>query len=341
MRQIPEIDDDVKTVPRIKKAPLPMAPSRLAFRQEVELDLRSEPLRRWFEVTREGEHALQRFDDPVALRRFLHSDETDRRKPQIWQALVRSVHRNLQPHAMLFILGLLEPKLGKLVDDRRKADLEPEDLWQETVTCALHALANPGIAERHEVLAGVVLDTYKRLCTWLGAEFTQLNEEAPLLNLSYETTFEPPDFSDEETLLVEWCQRAGVNRDDAALILAIRLREWSIKDFAPAHSRLYYRLWKRWARAEARLKAWIFLSQQAKHRYLGTLLSTKRQNDGFLKGDARTVAVDPDRDSILTDGTTDRTKPRARPRRAASESVAANAGATTLSRSAPHNEEGS
>ncbi len=323
MRPITATDDTATTQRRIQKAPPAMAASRLAFRQEVEQQLRSETLRRWFEATRGREPALQGFAEPSALRRFLHSDERDGRKPQVWQALVRSVHRNRQPDAALFILGLLEPKLGKLADRRRKADLELEDLWQETVTCALQALETLGIAERHEVLAGLVLDTYKHLCTWLGAEFTKLNEEAPFWDLPYETSFERPDLRDEETLLVEWCRRAGVSRDDAGLILATRLARSSIKDFAPAQSRTYYRLWKRRAAAEARLKAWFLRSQGPEHWTLAELLSKNRENAGFLKGDARTGAVDPDRDPTPTDETTERTKPRARPRRAASEPVAA------------------
>src|SRR5436309_3256606 len=89
--------------------------SRLAFLQEFERDLDSICLRNWFEEARHREPVLNEFIYPATLRAFLQTEERDPRKPQIWRALVRSFHLNPAP-ARLFVLGLLDPALGHLMN---------------------------------------------------------------------------------------------------------------------------------------------------------------------------------------------------------------------------------
>src|SRR5438034_909407 len=119
-----------------------MVPSRLAFLQEFEREISSRSLGDWYAAVRKQEPVLEEFIDPAALREFLQTDERDPRKPQAWRALVRGFHGNPEP-ARLFVVGLLDPALGHLMDRFASDDLDPEDLWQETVTCALAALSNP------------------------------------------------------------------------------------------------------------------------------------------------------------------------------------------------------
>src|ERR1700737_454531 len=127
-----------------------MVPSRLAFLQKFERELGSISLRDWFESARKREPVLDEFSDPVALRGFLQTKERDPRKPQIWPALVRSFHIHPEP-VRLFLLGLLEPALGHLMDKVAGDNLDAEDLWQETMTCALTALSNPQLPNRRAV----------------------------------------------------------------------------------------------------------------------------------------------------------------------------------------------
>lgn len=235
-----------------------MSPSRLALVREFEQQLGSYPLRLWFETERKREAVLQAFPDPDALHRFLHSEEADRRKPEIWRALVRSWQLHEAAAARLFILGLLEPVLGHLTDNLDKVDLDPDDLWQETIGCALRALANPKLPERREVLAGLVKDTYKYLCAWLRCEFAKREGEAPLLDLSYEQDFEArPESTDLETLLAHWGLQARISPAALEVIRATRLDAKKLSLFAPARSPAYDRLRHARSVAERRLDAWL------------------------------------------------------------------------------------
>jgi len=235
-----------------------MSPSRLAFAQEFERQLNSYPLRQWFELARSHEAGLQAFIDPESLRRFLHSEEADRRKPEIWRALVRSLQLHQAEGARMFVLGLLEPVLGHLVDTFDDVELEPDDLWQEIIACALQALANPRLPERRQVLAGLIKDTYKHLCIWLRREFAKAEGEAPLLDQSYDANLdEALDGVDGEVLLAEWCRRACVTSSDRDLIFATRIGGIPLSQLAPARSRPYNRRLRRRDRAERRLGLWL------------------------------------------------------------------------------------
>ena len=235
-----------------------MTPSRLAFVQEFERQLNSYPLRQWFELARSHEAGLHAFIDPESLRRFLHSEEADCRKPEIWRGLVRSLQLHQAEGARLFVLGLLEPVLGHLMDNFGEVELEPNDLWQEIIACALQALANPRLPERRQVLAGLVKDTYKYLCIWLRREFAKAEGEAPLLDQSYDVNFdEALDGIEGQVLLAEWCRRAGVTSRDRDLIFATRIGGIPLSQLAPARTRPYNRWLRRRDRAERRLSLWL------------------------------------------------------------------------------------
>ncbi len=235
-----------------------MSSSRVAFVREFERQLRSPGLQRWFEALREGDEAvLAAFSDPAALRRFLQSaDRADARKPQVWRLLVQRLQVDRSPEAVTYVLGLLEPALGALADRVAGNDLDPDDVWQETVVGVLQALANPKLPQRGAVLAGLVRDTYKHLCGWLRHELTKTEAEGPLVELPYESDFDAPKGSDEEALLADWCRQAGVSLEDAALLRATRLEGTRLSCFAPARSAAYERLRRRRVAAEARLHAW-------------------------------------------------------------------------------------
>jgi hypothetical protein len=235
-----------------------MTPIRLAFVQEFERQLTSYPLRQWFETARSNEAGLQAIADPDSLRRFLHSEEVDARKPEIWRALVNSFQLDPTSPARLFIVGLLEPVLGHLTDSFDEVELDPDDLWQETVASALEALRNPKLPKRREVLAGLVKDTYKYLCIWLRDEFAKGEQEAPLLELSYEVDFENrPESTDLEILLAHWCLQARVDPTAVGLIRATRLDGKKLSRFAPARSPAYDRLRHARSVAERRLEEWL------------------------------------------------------------------------------------
>jgi hypothetical protein len=243
-----------------------MSSSRLAFVQDFEYQLASPTLGRWFDALRHRNAALLReFPDPAALRCFLHAPEpADSRKPEIWQAMVRRLQVDRTPEAVTFLLGLLEPALGALVDGFARRDLDAEDLWQEALTCALEALANPKLAGREAVLVGLVLDTFKGLCIWLRRELTQADEEAPLLiDVRYKTSFkEVREGTDEERVFAEWCRRARVGSASAEVIFATRIEGTRLGRIGPPHSRTYSRLWKRRRAGEARLQAWLLHQDQ-------------------------------------------------------------------------------
>jgi len=187
-----------------------MVPSRLAFLQEFERDLDSISLRDWFESARKREPGLDECSDPVALRRFLQTDERDPREPQIWRALVRSVHAQPEP-ARLFVLGLLEPAFGHLLDKFAGDDLDGEDLWQETISCALAALSNPRLPKRPAVLAGLQLDTFYHLRRRLRGELSSAKNAAPLLEeMSAPGRSQPRDTPDGVTVLARRCRQAGI-----------------------------------------------------------------------------------------------------------------------------------
>jgi len=235
-----------------------MSPSRLAFVQEFERQLSSPALRAWFDGVRCRDLALAEFGDPSALRRFLHSDEgLDPRKPEIWRTLVRELQAERTPEAVTFVLGLLEPALGGLIDGFKSRDLDRDDLWQEAVACALRALSNPRVTGRRAVLVGLVLDTWSGLRWWLRAEFAQTKHQRLLADVPYMPDLDGPDGNDEEELLAVWCRAAHIDGADAALISAARLSGLPLSRLAPAQSRTYHRLWKRRQAAEVRLKAWL------------------------------------------------------------------------------------
>jgi DNA-directed RNA polymerase specialized sigma24 family protein len=234
-----------------------MSSSRVTFVREFERQLRSLALQRWFDALREGDAAaLAAFPDAVALRRFLHSsDRADPRKPRMWRLLVQRLHVDRPPEAVSFVLGLLEPALGALADRVAGKDLDPDDVWQETLVGALQALANPKLPHRGAVLAGLVRDTYKHLCGWLRGELAKTEAEGPLVEFPYESDFGALRGRDEEALLGDWCRHADVSLEDAALIRATRLDGKRLSSFAPARSAAYERLRRRRVAAEARLHA--------------------------------------------------------------------------------------
>ncbi len=239
-----------------------MTPSRLAFVQEFERELGSPSLRHWFGALRDQELVLKEFPDPVVLRQFLHSHHADARKPEVWRALVRGVQRRRSPEAVLFVIGLLEPALGTLVDGFEGRDLDADDLWQEAIRGALAALANPRLPERQAVLLGFIRDTRKHVYARIRIVLSNAEEEAPLFGLSYETNFDEALNGDHgESLLMEWCHRAGISSDNASLICTTRIAGLRLSEIAPVHSALYQRLKKRRNRAEARLRSWLSKSQ--------------------------------------------------------------------------------
>ncbi len=272
-----------------------MSPSRLAFVQEFERQLSSDALQEWFDAVRRRDVPVANFSDPSALRRFLHShDRADSRKPEIWRTLVRELQAAWTPEAVTFLLGLLEPALGNLVDNFHAGRLDADELWQEAILGALQALENPRVPTRSAVLAGLVRDTLKHLCAWLRVEFSKGEDEAPLLGLTYETDFdEPLDGIQGEILLKDWCRRAGISSDQAAVIFTTRIVGLPLSRSAPARSRRYNRLLKRRGRAEARLKVWLIQKSRpagpSKIRCPKTAPGT-----GLLKGDARTGHAEPD-----------------------------------------------
>ncbi len=242
-----------------------MSSSRLAFVREFERQLSSRAVGEWFEAIRRRDTVFANFSDPAALRRFLHSHKrADSRKPEIWRTLVRELQAERTPEAVTFVLGLLEPALGNLVNNFNRGELDADDLWQEAILGALQALENPRVPERKEVLAGLVRDTLKHLCAWLRIEFSKGEGEAPLLGLTYETNFEEPlDGIHGETLLADWCRRAGISPHHAAVIFATRIVGLPVSRLARARSRPYDRLLKRRDRAEARLKLWLIQKSPA------------------------------------------------------------------------------
>ena len=234
-----------------------MVPSRLAFLQEFERDLDSISLRDWFVRARKREPVLDEFIDPVTLRGFLQTKERDPRKPQIWRALVRSFHIHPEP-ARLFIVGLLEPALGHLMDKFAGDDLDEEDLWQETITCALAALSNPRLPTRPAVLAGLQLDTFSQLRRRLRGELSQAKNAAPLLEeMSAPSRSQRRGTTDEATVLARLCRRAGVGKEGFTLIRLTRLQQTPLTELAPAGSATYQRLRRRFIEAETRLKSWL------------------------------------------------------------------------------------
>src|SRR5713226_2958932 len=237
-----------------------MTPSRLAFMQEFERQLTSQALNRWFEAIRCRDTSLARFPTPAALSSFLRSTHRgDGSKPEIWRTLVKELQSHRTPEAVMFVVGLLEPALGALIDRFNTSDLDPDDLWQEAIACAIEALVNPKVVGRNFLLGGLKLDTFYRLRHWLRAEFRKSKKEAPLFDeLAY---LQPLDdasgTTNEELLLADWCRRARIKPRVAALIFATRVEGLPLSHLAPHGSRRYRRLQKRITRAEARLKDWL------------------------------------------------------------------------------------
>jgi hypothetical protein len=231
-----------------------MTPSRQAFLQEFERELGSISLRQWFEGSRRREPAIEEFVDPAALRGLLHTKDRHPRKPQIWRALVRSVQMDPAPEAKLFVVGLLEPALGHLINKVDGFDLDGDDLWQETIACALQALANPQLPERRVVLIGLVKDTYKLLCGWLRRELAEAKGDASLSDLTVEPDLAGPE---ADFLLAVWCRRAGVTSRDQELIRATRIKGIPLNQLAAHESAAYNRLKLRRYRAERRLEGWL------------------------------------------------------------------------------------
>ena len=234
-----------------------MVPSRLAFLQAIEHDLSSGSLRKWFEAARDDDAVLADFTDPAALRGFLHTDDHDAWKPNVWRALVRCFQVNPEP-AKIFVLGLLEPALGHLIDKLDGLDLDHEDLWQETIACALQALANPRLPRRKVVLLGLVNDTQKLLSASIRRELREAKGDDGLFDVTIDADLEGPE---ADFMLGVWCQRARVNARDEELIRATRIQGLQLSRLAPHGSPAYNRLKLRRHRAEQRLRRWLM--QQA------------------------------------------------------------------------------
>ncbi len=233
-----------------------MSPSRAAFLQEFERQLVSPTLKGWFDGIRRRHACLSDYVDPAALRQFLHTRDQDPRKHEIWRALVTGLQANWTPDAVTFILGLLEPGLGGLVDRLAGHDVNADDLWQEAVSRALQALANPRVPLRNVVLSGLLKDTFSQLRWWLGTELARSKNEVPLEDSPPKQDWdETADCMDEEALLADWCHSAGITPEDTALILDTRLNGVRLPAVLPPGE--YARLRKRRQRAETRLKLWL------------------------------------------------------------------------------------
>ncbi len=233
-----------------------MSPSRAAFLSEFERLLFSPGLREWLDTIRWQHPCLSGVGDPVALRQFLHTRNKDPRKPEIWRALVIGLQANRTRDAVTYVLGLLEPGLGALVDRLAGQNVDSDDLWQEAVSHALEALVNPRVPHRNAVLSGLLKDTFSKLRWWLGAELARSKYEAPLEDTPPEPDWdEVVDPLDEEALLADWCRSAGLTPQDTALILDTRLNGVRLPSVLPPDE--YGRLRKRRQRAETRLKLWL------------------------------------------------------------------------------------
>jgi hypothetical protein len=233
-----------------------MSPSRAAFLYEFERLLSSPGLREWFDLIRRRHPCLSGVGDPVALRRFLHTRDKSPRKPEIWRALVIELQAHWTPDAVTFVLALLEPGLGALVDRLAGQAVDPDDLWQGAVCHALEALANPRVPYRNAVLSGLLKDTFFQLRWWLGAELVRSSYEVPLGDSAPEREWDDVvDPLDEEALLADWCRSAGITPVDTALILDTRLNGVRLPSMLPPDD--YTRLPKRRQRAETRLKIWL------------------------------------------------------------------------------------
>jgi DNA-directed RNA polymerase specialized sigma24 family protein len=238
-----------------------MVPIRLAFRQEFERDLKSTSLRDWFERMRDREPLLHEFADPETLCRFVQAKGRHPSKPQIWRALVRSFQIDPAP-ARTFLLGVLEPVLDHLMDRFTGDDLDAEDLWQETITCAVAALSNPRLSNRRAVLVGLLLDTFHELRHWLRRELSRAkNVDSLPEELSAPSRTAPRGTADEEDLLAAFCRQAGVSHGAFELIRVTRLQQTPLTELAPHRSAAYERLkWRRRV-AERRLKTWLVANQ--------------------------------------------------------------------------------
>jgi hypothetical protein len=294
VKQISAIQSQTKTVADASEQPsFAIASSRLVFRHEFERQLHSDPLKGWFDAIRCRNDSLASFLTTVALRDFLHSsDREDTSKPEIWRTLVKELQRHWTPEAVMFVVGLLEPAMGALVDRFNTGDLDSDDLWQEAVACAIDALGNPKVVGRNVVLGGLKWDTFYRLRHWLRAEFRNSKREAPLFDeLPYLAEFDTGSgTANEEMVLADWCHRARIKPGVAALIFATRIEDMPLSHFAPHGSRRYYRLHKQITRAEARLKDWLL----GNGSLAKTSMSTNGRKTHSLMGDARTGSVDPD-----------------------------------------------
>ena len=234
-----------------------MVPSRLAFLCEFERELGSISLLEWFKTARRQEPVLAEFADPASLRVFLQRDNRDPRKPQIWRALIRCFQVCQKP-AHLFLLGLLEPALAHLMEKFLGDDLDEEDLWQETVACALAALSNPRLPKRPAVLAGLQLDTLNQLRQRLHRQLAQARNMDPLLEeMPSPTPTRPRVTIDEEEMLAKLCRRAGVGTEGFALIRLTGLQGRPLTDLAPHLSASYFRLARRRIAAGKRLASWL------------------------------------------------------------------------------------
>jgi hypothetical protein len=276
-----------------------IASSRLVFRHEFQRQLHSDALKGWFDAIRCRNGSLASFRTTVALCDFLHSsDRGDMSKPEIWRTLVKELQSHRTPEAVMFVVGLLEPAMGALIDRFNTGDLDSDDLWQEALACAIDALANPKVVGRNVVLGGLKWDTFSRLRHWLRAEFRNSRKEAPLFDeLPYLAEFDNGSgTANEEMVLADWCHRARIKPGVAALIFATRIEDLPLSHFAPHGSRRYYRLHKRISRAEARLQDWLL----QKGSRAKTSMSTNGRKTHSLMGDARTGHVEPDQSPTLT-----------------------------------------
>lgn len=236
-----------------------MSPSRAAFLQEFDRLLSSPVLNEWFQSARRQHATVSEFADPAALRQFLHSREKDPRKYEIWRDLVIGLQANWIQEAVTYVLGLLDPGLGGLTDRFANRDVDEDDLWQEAISHALEALANPKAPTRNAVFSGLLLDTFSQVRWWLGEELSRGKNEVPLDDLDDLSPRQDVEDAagplDEEALLRDWCRSAGISPNDTALILETRITGAKLPTVLPSSD--YARLRKRRQRAEARLKEWL------------------------------------------------------------------------------------
>ncbi|MEO6858216.1 MAG: hypothetical protein ABI323_06470, partial [Solirubrobacteraceae bacterium] len=149
----------------------------------------------------------------------------------------------------------------------------------------LRALANAKLPGRDAVLAGLLIDIRQPFRSWVRGEFDNLKHQAPLLESSYDATFDGVhDLAAEASVLADWCRAARISKKDAELIFRTRVAGFRLSTLAPAQSQRYYCLRKRRGRAESRLRAWLTRESEKSHAYQKVSMSQNTSKTPPYKG---------------------------------------------------------